>query len=372
MVELLRKLKRGVTRAVTGAREVYLDVDDLELVRRPMTIGAEITNICNAKCSFCGYGKKTEFKDADPRKKSQLDESVFRHSLELFSRAGGGHFSISPILGEVTTHPRWLELIKEARSYPNITGVSCFTNAILLDRFDTDAILSSGLTSLTISTNLTSKERYNALYGVDKFEIVLANSLNLLKRNRDLGRPVQITLNLRLDKPYEDFFNSDTFAKLAEVTPKSSIVILDDFWDDFTGLVRQEDLPLGQLFKENQEDKSRPCYALYRKLQVMMGGEIQACACRVEPELWAGNILDHKTLEDAWRNKELQGLRQRWSDGEIPDCCKRCSHYIPYTNLLSNHSYWDLMKIALDKALLKIGARQKTRISGAEAVNFDD
>lgn len=332
---MLQRLWRGVVRRIYGRPDMAVDEFDLVEVSKPVAIGTEIINICNADCSFCGYGKGEKGKASDPRKKGKLSEDVFHHALKLYSEAGGGAFVLSPILGEVSAHPRWLEMVAEARSYPNITGVSCFTNAILLDRFGSRNILQSGLTQLTISTSLGSREQYKRLYGVDKYDAVVRNVFDLLETNRELGEPVEISVFLRMDKPFEAFYQTDIYKRLIEHISPSKIEILDDNWDDFSGVIGPEGLPQGHNFKVHREEKKLPCYALYRKLEILTDGTIQACACRVEPELWTGNILDHDTLEGAWRDPKLQKLRAGWWEGEIPDCCTRCSHYIPYTNLLT-------------------------------------
>ena len=359
---MLKLMKRKAMQRIYGIKNPLQNYDDLIANPVPNVVGAEITNICNAKCSFCGYGKKNTETDADPRKKGKLNHQVLKHTAKLFSESGGGQFSLSPILGEITVDPRWLELVRHISSYDNITGVSCFTNAILLHRFDSEDILTSGLTQMTISTNLSSKERYQDLYGVDKYEIVLSNILNLLSKNQALGCPVQISLALRLDKPYEEFFKTEVYKSLLDLLPANSISILDDYWDDFKGLVEQRDLPSGQQFKRQVAQPGVPCYALYRKLQVLVDGTIQGCSCRVEPELWTENILDHKSLGTAWKNQGLEKLRQNWLDGVIPSCCKTCSHYMPFTNLLHDDSYRNLVVTFFQKLFVKVGL-QKVRIN---------
>jgi radical SAM protein with 4Fe4S-binding SPASM domain len=259
---------------------------------------------------------------------------VFHHTLRLYSEAGGGLFVLSPILGEVSADPEWLELVATACSYPKILGVSCFTNAILLDRFGSEEILKSGLIHLNISTCLSSREEYHRLYGVDKYEQVVKNILDILECNQRLGNPVDIDLLLRMDRPYDPFYRSEVYQKIVKYLPPSKISVLDDDWDDFRGLIPQEGIPQGHSFKRNYVDKSTPCYAMFRKLEVLLDGTIQACACRVEPELWGGNIVDFDSLEEAWRSPELEKLRDDWFAGDLKECCKTCSHYIPYTSLL--------------------------------------
>jgi len=328
-----------IINTITKAEE-YKKLFPGESPYTPLAVGCEIDNICNADCSFCGYGK-----GADGRKKQFLNIKVLRHTLKLFSDAGGGGFTISPILGEVSTDKRWLDMVKMARSYPNITGVSCYTNALRLHHFGMEKILTSGLSNMTLSTALGSKEQYKRLYGVNRYEQVVKNILDLLKKNQELGEPVFLTLALRIDKPFSKFYESNLYKEIVEYLPPERISILDDGWDNYGGLVGKEDIPEGHVFHPMDSDTTTPCYALYRKLEVLTDGTIQACACRVEPELQTENIMDFQTLDEAWRNKGLEKIRENWDNGILSECCKKCDHYIPW----DRYGYWAVQEFKILK-----------------------
>ena len=172
------------------------------LKERPNSAGAEVINICNANCSFCGYGKGKDGKAADPRVKQKIDIESLDHLLKIYSKGGGGNFSLSPILGEVSAHPDWLNLVKKIRKFKNIKTTTCYTNATLIHRHGFKKILTSGLTTMTISTALGNKEQYKRLYGIDMYDQVKSNIINIIKKNKELSYPVNINLALRIDKPY--------------------------------------------------------------------------------------------------------------------------------------------------------------------------
>ena len=309
-----------------------------KLKKRPNTAGAEVINICNADCSFCGYGKGEDGKAADPRIKKKIDNETLKHFLKIYSDGGGGNFSLSPILGEVSAHPQWLDLVKDIRKFKNIKTTSCFTNATLLHRHGFSNILLSGLTTMTISTALGNKEQYKRLYGIDMYEKVKSNIINILKKNKELNYPVNIYLALRIDKPYDIFYKSDVYNKILNYIDPHKITILES-WDDFRGIIKKDGLPKGHKFKGtqfNNERRNTPCYALYRKLQILIDGTIQGCSCRIEPELWGGNIKNYKSLNEAWNDKKIEKVRNDWFKGKLRDCCKECSHYQPFNHLLKN------------------------------------
>lgn len=341
-----------------------------ELLKRPNSAGAEIINICNANCSFCGYGKGDDGKLADPRVKSKLDIKPFKHLLKIYSEGGGGSFALSPILGEASAHPNWLDLVKEARSHKNITGVTCYTNATLLHRHGFKEILQSGLTTITISTALGDKKQYKRLYGLDMYDQVVDNILNILKTNNKIKNPINVYMALRIDKPYNKFYKSKLYNEITKYVSPRKISILEE-WDDFRGIIKKDGLPLGHSFKVNQyeeEKKNIPCYALYRKLQVLIDGTIQGCSCRVEPELWGNNIKKYSNLKDAWRDEKIEKIRNDWFKGKLKKCCRECSHYLPYTKLFSenyliqNIKEYILSKIKKNKVIVKQGKKSKNQM----------
>jgi len=336
-------------------RDFSLQVDEIDLLNqdRPNAVGCEITNVCNADCSFCVYGKK----GGDERKKSKLDMEVLRHTLKLADQTGDMHFTLSPILGEVSADKRWLDMVKEIRSHSNIKTLSCYTNAILLDRFGSEDILTSGITSMTISTALGSKDQYERLYGVEKYETVVENILDLLRTNVALGKPVNLEIQLRIDKPFSNFLDSDLYGEILKYLPAEKIYILDDAWENSKGLLNIENLPTGHKFRAPHVTRDQPCSVMFRKLEVLMDGTIQACACRVEPELWLGNIKDHDTIESAWHSPQYEKLRNDWFDGKMPKCCETCTHYMPANDLVKKYQPAPVMK--------KIG-RKLARLSGLQ------
>jgi radical SAM protein with 4Fe4S-binding SPASM domain len=188
------------------------------------------------------------------------------------------------------------------------------------------------VTDIDFSSSLENKESYLRLYGVDKYDQVVQNLLNLLAINKKNNNKVRIKILLRQDKPFDKFKSGEVYKKIISYIPESDIEFLDDQWDDFKGIVKKEDLPLNQEFKK-QIDKTKPCYALFRKLEVLVDGTIQGCACRVEPALWTENIMNFNNLKSAWNNKTYNKIRSDWFDGKMPSSCDTCSHYIPYTNL---------------------------------------
>lgn len=242
--------------------------------------------------------------------------------------------SIQSILGDPTCDSRWIDFLKKARLHKNIKQLRAFTNAVLLHKIDNRELLTSGITLLNISTSLKDRESYSRLYGIDRYDQTLSNIISICKANKELNNPVDIKILLRMDKPFADFYHSEPYLALTKYISSKAFSVLEEY-DDYNGLVTAEDLPKGTKFIGSRSpNKDQPCYALYRTLQVLYDGTIQPCICRINRELWAGNIMEYNTIEDAWKNERFEKLRNDWWNKRIPDFCEACSHYLPMSSLI--------------------------------------
>lgn len=296
-----------------------------ELSEKPRSFGVEPNNVCNARCSFCAYRL-----DYDKRPKGFVDEKVLNRSLELFTETGESHFSFISILGDPLADKNLLKKIKKIKTFPQIKDVNIYSNLIGLRNFDMDEFVASGITVLSISTCLGGREMYKKLFGVDEYENVIANLLKLLEANVRQNNPFKILLLLRMDSPPEKHLDTETVEKIRKYLPEKDF-IYDVMWDDYNGMIKESDLPKGESFRLEYPDRKIPCYALYRKIQVLYNGDMAVCSCRVGPELVMGNVFDCNSLEDYWKGEKLRKFRERWKSGEIPDICRNCTHYQPFT-----------------------------------------
>jgi len=293
------------------------------------SFGVDANNICNARCSFCPYRH-----NYDKREKGIVDEKVLSHSLDLLRKSGKTSFSFITVLGDPLTDKNFLEKVRFVKKEPQVKDINIYTNLIGLDNFDIDEFVTSGITILNISTCLGGREMYKKLFGVDKYEPVMDNLLRLLQTNKKHGNPINVTLLLRVDYPVDKNYDNDMVAKLREYLTEHKFDILpENMWDDYNGTIKISEIPVGSEFRPNLRDKSIPCYALYRKIQVLYNGDIAVCSCRVAPELVTDNIFNYSSLEDYWKGDKLREYRDNWLKGNIPKICRGCTHYSPYTSI---------------------------------------
>lgn len=287
-----------------------------ELEKKPLRIAIETSSICNANCSFCAY------KHSD-RPKQIMDFETYKRLLEQVKEFGCEELKFTPITGDALVDPGIIEKIRHAKSLNCFKVIYTFTNLIGLDIERVDDFVNSGLTKVMISTCLQNREDYQRIYGVDHFKRVVKNILALLEANKRNGSPLEIGILLRHDKGC-DLKNNPYYQKIKEFNPKISV--LNDDYDNWSGMVDLKDLPKGQEFLKPQS-KEFPCSQLYNGFVVTPSGDVGMCWARdINLDLKVGNVQNN-SLVNIWHSEELKKMRENWLKGKLPNCCHTCLQY---------------------------------------------
>lgn len=278
-------------------------------------LAIETTNICNANCRFCAYRYMK-------RQKGILSNEKFEFFLKKYIEYGGGELKLTPIVGDPLVDRNLIDKIKMTKRTDKITHLYTYTNLIGLDNFDIREFLLSGIDKIDISTCFGGREMYKRLFGVDRYEDVMFNLMELIEENDRLGRKVKINIYERSEKPYPEREEVNRIIDCGYKIRKM------ENYDNWTGLIKLKDLPKGQEFRKI-EDMSEPCSLFYKGLIILMNGDVGACWCRdVEAKLIVGNIYKN-TLEEIWNGEVLKKIKQNWHNGHIPLICKNCYQYTP-------------------------------------------
>jgi len=298
---------------------------------RASRVAIEVTNLCNANCSFCAYRYQQ-------RSVGIMSNDTFHAFLEKYIEYGGGELKFTPLVGDPLLDKSITEKIEYARRFKEITHIYTYTNAIGFQHIDIERFLNSGINEVQISTCIGDQDMYRRIFGVNKYHVVIDNIERLLTQNNSLGKKVTIGLSIRGDKPYERIWSSPDYIKIARLYG-SAIPILDDAYDSWSGMIKKADLPIGQAWRKvSKKKKNEPCSLLYKGLLVLGNGEVNACWARdMEATLLVGNIND-ESIDEIWKGDKLRSLREKWSQGELPDICKKCNQYSSLSDYLTDNS----------------------------------
>ncbi len=305
----------------------------LILENRFISFGMEITNICNADCTFCGYSFQG-------KKKGVISTENFENLIDEYSKTGGGPMSFTPTVGDPLVDPKIVDKIKYSRSKKNISNILLYTNGILLDKFGFTNFLNSGLSRLAISTYVGSKEGYIKFYQKDQYEKVINNIVEICKKNKELNFPVLITLHLRVEKDKTLWENSEGYKRILKYLDLKHIDYLT-VYDSWGGKIKKEDLPDGceidTPIELTKKIKNGPCFELYRRVHILPDLNVGACVCRdLENEINIGN-LKKQTLKEIWKGPKLKSYRSKWKEGVLPNVCKDCTRYEPVNDYIDKN-----------------------------------
>ena len=308
------------------------------IIKRIMTkrfghVGFELSNLCNANCTFCAY----RFQERD---KEKIGVNIYNKVLEEYVQQKGGGISFSPTVGDPLVDKDIVDKIKKASSQSEISQIALYTNGILLKKIGFLNLIKSGLTQLSISTYMGSQEGYKKYYGVDKYDLVMNNILEISRINAGLGFPVNISLHLRVDLDNEDWKKTTIFTQINKYITTKNISYLTEY-DNWGGKIVQADLPVGAVIEEPIEFKEKiksPCFELYRRMHILSNGNVGCCVCRdMEGEINIGNVEKQSILE-IWNGKILSDLRKKWTkEGATPKVCEECTRYQSIDKYIENN-----------------------------------
>jgi radical SAM protein with 4Fe4S-binding SPASM domain len=322
-------LARAVKFVVQAADRVVgrLAGDDplADFAAKPALLGLELTNLCNADCIFCPYQFQT-------RPIRTMSEAIFAKAVADFVVVGGGDVDLTPVVGDALIDPDFLPRVRRLRAEPAIGHINLITNGILLDKHGIGAVLESGISAIGISTAGFEAEMYRRVYRNSSYQRMRGNVLALVQENARRGRPVEVSIYLRPDRPLDDVFKDPDFAEILSYRPQ---VGAQRIYSDAGGRIAPESLP--RIMKLRVlEPRNGPCAQTFWGPIVLSDGTVLVCNCFASMDardtLGLGNILE-KSLIEMWRGEQLRSLRASFGTDQLNATCARCTAYHPPASL---------------------------------------
>ena len=301
---------------------MFLPLDSIKRkseVRFP-GLSVETTNYCNANCVFCAYRYMR-------RPKGRMPMELFEKIVREYAEIGGGRFFISGSAGEPLLDAQILQRISLARAHDNIRPIMVYTNGVLLNKVGAKNLLDSGMHAMRISIAGHNREAYKKLSGVDEFDRVSANVVELLEMNNCNGRKVEIIIDLRADVSMGKVVKEKAIQELRKLTNQIDYQI---FYHNWGGAVPSKEIPK-TMVKERMRRRKTPCRVLYRAPRILWNGDLSACNSNVnaDPGLILGNVRDSHIVR-LWQSQARKELLARFARADPPESCLNCSRYGPF------------------------------------------
>jgi len=285
----------------------------------PHALYVEGTNICNAECVFCAYPDMV-------RPKKVMPMELFTSVVDQYAALGGREVDLTPIVGDPFADGKLFERLDAVAAHPGIRRFHFFTNAIgMRPELGEKLLAYAPRLKVYISFGGFDRETYRKVFGVDKFDVVVANVRALIAAKRRTGEALGVQVNLRTPRGNNagEFWDELLAAKregLIDVTWMAA-------YDSWAGQITDEELKAAGLQPRAMPVKNGACHRLLTSPVVLADGRVNACACRdVEASLIIGDVTK-RPLAEILGGPELYDLVERHARGDLPDVCRRCTYY---------------------------------------------
>jgi radical SAM protein with 4Fe4S-binding SPASM domain len=287
-----------------------------------------VTNICNAKCSFCAYPKVVANKTLQT---GVMSSEVFQKAVDEWAGLGGTRLDLTPVVGDPLVDPGLLDKLDYA--VKRGMRVSLTTNAILLDKNDNyRQLIDRGIREVYISTQGTSKAMYQEIYGVNHFDEALSGIRHLLEYNRSKGEPIKVAIRFRNAEKPSAIARSAEFKKYLKPYFSENVRVnyTVDF-DNWGGTIKAEDLKGNMRLRQLPRQLNIPCASLFGVV-VRHDGNVRLCGCRLVrndlDDLVVGNIREN-TMKEIAESDRAWAIIKGFYSGQRPETCRGCTVYEP-------------------------------------------
>jgi len=293
---------------------------------RPLAVSIETINICNNDCVICPYSAQT-------RKRGTMSLALFSKTIRDYTEIGGGHISLTPLVGEAFLDKHLVERLQVMMEAPSVTSVSVTTNAVMVHRFDDDHLsyILNYLDRIHVSVYGLDQEEYFLMTKKDEYELFRRGLIRILH----LAKPGSVTLGARtLKRRSSEALDAwrTAAAKDAGIESVEISTVAHDFanWSFFD---TTKALPLDGQWRPVTQI-TQQCGIPLLGMQVMSDGRVSFCACANfdgASELLVGD-LNNQSLAEILDLPQVARLWD-WSGCGVPEFCKTCSFHMSLDRL---------------------------------------
>jgi len=276
----------------------------------PPFLEVETSYACNYKCPFCPQVTLPEVPIGGLMKQPLIDklfDEIARFKVPSVSLSHGGE----PLIRKDI--PQLMRRLKEGKVFDRMIH----TNAFLLRKELSEALILSGLTKINFSLDAITPEIYDQIRIGGNYDRVIGNIMNFLEVKKRLGKSYPRTrvsfvvteTNKHQQKAFYEFWKD-----------KVNVIAFQQEYD-FSGKNQQA---MVSKLKAAVDMKLKPCNLLWEHMMITHEGDI-TCNHDYNHDSALGNLKTH-TIHECWNSPKMKMYRQlhqsnRWC--EI-DMCKKC------------------------------------------------
>lgn len=209
--------------------------DPLELkealpLRTPYVIHIDPCDTCNFHCKFCPSGNLELMKKTNGRGHGPIDFDVYCSIIDSLKEFPDPIRVIRLYKeGEPLLHPRFAELVSYARASPKVQRVDTTTNASLLTRDRSLAIIEAGLNRINISVEGINATQYREFSGHKMhYEEFVDNIAFFYDHRKQCEMNIKINGDILTAQQEEEFYRT-----FGNITDGISVERTIDYWPKY-------------------------------------------------------------------------------------------------------------------------------------------
>ncbi len=280
----------------------------------PIHIDFETIFGCNLRCVMCTHAHKDRY----PQRQRWMDIDLFKRVVDEGVQHGLASIGLDQE-GEPLLVNNLLDYIAYAKQ-KGILDIMINTNATLLDREKTEALLHSGLTRIHFSLDAITEATYDKIRIGSNFPKVMENILYFCKRKQELDKKLPIT-RVSFVKMKENEHEMDDFVSFW--TERVDAIAIQEFNLAFPEAGELNPAP-GEKRIKNPEFK---CTQPWFRVVILTDGRVlPCCLLGYSLKMVVGNAYND-SIYSLWNSKVAKTLRRMHKVGKYIDhpICSVCA-----------------------------------------------
>lgn len=270
----------------------------------PITIEIELTNHCNLNCVMCP-------RESQKATLGYMDQTLINSILDETLQYSPVSYCLHG-LGEPLLHPALLDTVTRIKNGDN--SIYLTTNGHLLSKEMSSELIKMKTDRLNISIGAATRQTYKKIRRSEKFDIVIANTLELIKLRDQMNS--KMLISVQIIDTHEASAEVDEFVAFWK-NYKVQIEVWCDFQKGFDAYS-----------KKHAEMMSIPCKELWNHVLINWQGKMVLCCQDSDRSHILGDVtLD--SLVNVFNSPKAQKYRKLHKTGKrcLMNICKNCIYF---------------------------------------------
>lgn len=304
----------------------------------PLSLNIEASRACNIKCIYCVHsfpseelssiGFKPGIMNSDMYFKIVDDCKTFEKKIKTIRFAGYGEPLMNLHLAKMIAYTKQSEICDQ---------IVVFTNALLLNREVSKALINAGTDVFRITVQGLSSQAYKTNAGVEIDYKAFMKKLEYLYKIKGKCRIFIKIMNFAVNK--EEKFFYDVFSDFCDEIAIENVTRAHDKVD-YTNIIQNENKLI--VTGEHEMNRVHVCPYPFYMLTINADGNVSACCKAIDKVFFVGNVKQ-ESLSKIWNNKRINDLRifqlkhTRFKHGICRDC-DSLNYAVPASDLIDDQT----------------------------------